>query len=72
MIKPIYSEFDFEANRWLFGLEKDDFEKVQAGYACGECLEDFQGEYKLVCPVCRASTAGGDKIILDTPSYWRR
>lgn len=71
MIKPLYSKYDHLANRWVFGLLQEDFDKVQQGYACGECLEDFQGEFKLICPVCRHSTAGGDRVIVDTPSEWR-
>lgn len=65
MIKPVYSRFDHEKNRWEFVLTDDDFQKVQQSYACGECLEDFQGEFKLKCPVCKHSTAGGDRIIFD-------
>lgn len=72
MIKPHFSTFDPERNAWVFGLDQDDFEKVQAGYACGECLEDFNGEWKLRCPVCGSSTAAGDRIIVDTPNEWKR
>jgi hypothetical protein len=69
MIKPIYSRFDYTKNRWEFALTPEDFEKVQQGYACGECLEDFMGEFKLVCPLCKHSTAGGDRILVDSPQW---
>ena len=72
MIKPIFSRYDHEARRWEFGLTPEDFEKVQQGYGCGECLEDFQGEFRIKCPVCGHSTAGGDRVLLETPSEWRR
>lgn len=70
-IKPHFSKFDFEHNCWVFGLDDDDFQMVQQGYACGECLEDFRGEFKLRCPVCGHSTTAGDRVILDTPAEWR-
>jgi len=64
-IKPLISRFDYEHNRWEFMLSNEDFNKVQQGYACGECLEDFQGEFRIKCPVCGHSTAGGDRILID-------
>jgi len=70
-IKPVFSKFDWEHNRWDFGLTPDDFGKVQSGYACGECLEDFQGEWKIKCPVCGHSTKGGDRILFDVPREWK-
>jgi len=60
-IKPLISRFDYEHNRWEFMLSNE----VQQGYACGECLEDFQGEFRIKCPVCGHSTAGGDRILID-------
>lgn len=71
MIKPLYRRYNDQANRWEFGLNGDDFAKVQGGYACGECLEDFQGEWKVKCPVCGHSTAGGDRILFTLPEEWR-
>jgi hypothetical protein len=70
-IKPIFSRFNYEANRWEFLLSDDDFRKVQQSYACGECLEDFQGEFRLRCPVCGHSTAGGDRVLFDVPEEWK-
>jgi predicted RNA-binding Zn-ribbon protein involved in translation (DUF1610 family) len=51
-------------------LTDDDFRKVQESYACGERLEDFQGEFRLKCPVCGHSTAGGDRVLFDVPEEW--
>jgi DNA-directed RNA polymerase subunit RPC12/RpoP len=70
-MKPIYSRFNHEGNYWEFLLSDEDFNKVQQGYACGECLEDFQGEFRLKCPVCGFSTEAADRIIFKPPREWR-
>jgi rubrerythrin len=71
VIKPIYSRYNYEGNYWEFLLNDEDFKKVQQSYACGECLEDFEGEFRLKCPVCGHSTAGGDRVFFDVPREWR-
>lgn len=49
-ITPIYSKHDGE--RWIFGLSEEDFARVQAGYACENCLEPFT-MWVASCPVCK-------------------
>jgi hypothetical protein len=68
MIKPIYSKFDYAAERWVFGLSPEDFDRVQKGYACGNCLEDYNGIWRPSCPVCNKE----NEIVVDTPTEWRR
>jgi hypothetical protein len=51
-IKPYYKEFNRETGKWLWVLLAEDYEKVRQGYACPNCLEDFNGVYMLECPVC--------------------
>lgn len=66
-IKPVYSKYDNVNDEWTHGLTGEDFEKVRQGYACSNCLEDFQGMYLERCPVCRKPTM----VMVDTPSEWR-
>lgn len=67
MIKPIFSRWNPELDAWQWGLDKHDFGKIQAGYGCGRCLEDFQGMWRPVCPVCGNQT----EVTVDAPSEWR-
>lgn len=52
-LKPIYSQEDLASGRILWGLSPSDYHKVRLGYACPKCLEDFNGIYMAVCPVCK-------------------
>lgn len=65
-IKPIFSKYDYRAGHWVWGLDKESFEKVQQGYACGKCLEDFNGMWRPVCPVCGNEI----EVVVDTPKEW--
>lgn len=56
MIRPLYSRFDNETGQWIFGLSEDDFHRVQQGYGCGNCLEDYGGKWLPKCPVCGNET----------------
>ena len=51
-LKPIYSQEDPRTGRILWGLAPADFHKVRLGYACPQCLEDFNGVWMATCPVC--------------------
>ena len=66
-IEPIYKEFNHQTGKWLFALAPDDFEKVRQGYACPNCLEDFNGVIRVKCPVCPHVRDEGDFV--DTPQY---
>ena len=37
----------------MFALSDEDFDKIQKGYGCPRCLEDFHGVFMLMCPVCK-------------------
>lgn len=69
MIKPVYSQYDYQQDRWLWGLLKDDFQKIQEGYACGKCLEDYNGVWVAACPVC--GHPNEVQPVIQTPSEWR-
>jgi len=67
-LKPVFSKFDPELGRWIHGYRKPDFDKIVQGYACGNCGEDYMGEWRAVCPVCKSENMGGtDKA----PPEWR-
>lgn len=69
LISPVFSKYDYERNRWVFGLTGEDYERTRQGYACAECLEDFGGMLLVVCPVCKTPTSLHDHV--ETPSEWR-
>lgn len=55
MLKPLLKKWDVERQAWTWGLAPEDFQKVQEGYACSRCLEDFTVyPYRVTeCPVCK-------------------
>lgn len=53
----------------LWGLGPEDFHKVRLGYACPECLEDFNGVYTPVCPVC-SHTRDIQRDLQATPDHF--
>lgn len=68
-LKPIYSEVLPDGNI-LFGLTNEDLAKVEAGYACPQCLEDFRGKYLPVCPLCKHQR-DISRDIVEAPPHWR-
>ena len=66
-IRPIVAKFDYDADRWIWGLSPEDFDKIAKGYGCSRCLEDFNGKYVAKCPTC------GEEIntVVETPEEWR-
>jgi hypothetical protein len=68
-LKPIFSRFDHERDHWQWGLGPEDFAKIMQGYACGRCLEDFNGIWRPFCPVCGEETAAPE--VMDAPSEWK-
>jgi hypothetical protein len=66
-LKPIYSKNDPRTGIWTWGLSPEDFMKIQAGYACGECLEEFP-HWVSSCPVCKAPNVVQHA---PTPEEWR-
>ena len=64
-IKPAYSRFDPEVGHWVHAYQPTDFDKIVQGYACGQCGEDYMGEFRIQCRVCgflapAAEDRGGD------------
>jgi hypothetical protein len=51
-----------ETGELEFALEKEDFEKVLQGYACGSCLADYGGMYLEKCPVCGEDRPGHEMV----------
>lgn len=71
-IIPIYFEEDLlRPGKVKWGLGWEDFQKVRQGYGCPECLEDFNGVYMAVCPVC-AHVRDVSRDILPTPEHFNR
>ena len=66
---PVYSEVLPDGTP-LFGLTNEDLAKVQAGYACPHCLEDFRGKYLPKCPTC-GHQRDIHRDIVDAPAHWR-
>jgi hypothetical protein len=67
---PVFSEDPIPGRRPRHGLAPADYHKVMAGYACPECLADFGGVYRLVCPVCRFQRDVDADIAYDPPALW--
>lgn len=56
-IRPIYAkERDDGKEGFVWGLGPADMAKIQAGYACSNCLEEFSlggmPTYLTTCPLC--------------------
>ena len=51
-IKPVYTYDPKDGSDLVFSLTDEDFDKIQKGYGCPRCLEDFNGVFLTVCPVC--------------------
>lgn len=66
-IKPVFSRFSLELDHWQWGLKPDDFKKVNEGYACGRCLEEWE-MWRPTCPVCLEPTPLPK--IMDAPAEW--
>jgi hypothetical protein len=71
-IRPIYKTQD-EFGRWIFGLHPPDLAKVEAGFACHQCLEEFEVAGIPVqldkCNVCGASRQDHGAFVA-TPDGW--
>lgn len=65
--RPIFSRYLYEEGQWQHGYDKETFQKIVAGYACGQCGEDYNGVYLAKCPVCGFQNLGGG----DAPPEWR-
>lgn len=69
-LKPIYAQEDLRTGRMLWGLGPEDYRKVQQGYACPKCLEDYNGVYMISCPVC-GHTRDVSQDFLETPEHFK-
>lgn len=69
-IIPIYYETHPVTGKTLWGLAPQDFYKVVNGYGCPECLEDYNGVFLPVCPLCNhASDLMRD--VQETPDHFK-
>lgn len=67
-LKPIFKRWNNDLEAWQWGLSREDFVRVQAGYACEKCLEPFE-RLHLECPVCKHRNS---HMVVDAPSEWRK
>ena len=67
-INPIFKKWIPELGERQWGLTDSDFRRVQAGYACGVCLEPFVS-WVPRCYVCGAENV---PAFLDAPSEWAK
>jgi predicted amidophosphoribosyltransferase len=51
----------------MYLLAPDDAARVASGYACPQCLEEFD-THRLVCPVCKHRT--DDFLVGEVPAEW--
>ena len=65
---PIYSEIASNGGQRNM-LSEDDFNKVAYGYACSECLAEFQ-TYMAKCPVCGHERNVQKDIEAKPPQLW--
>jgi hypothetical protein len=66
-LSPIYSAVQ-PNGRTVNGYSREDFDRVMAGYACGDCNAAF-ATYQDVCPVCGLSREIGARP-QDDPDNW--
>jgi hypothetical protein len=52
VIKPYYTYIDPISGRALHAVSRSDYEKIQEGYGCPRCLEDYNGIWRAKCDVC--------------------
>lgn len=66
---PIFMQDDPATGRRMNGLSPRDFEKVKAGFACAECLAEFD-HYTITCPVC-GRTRDFARDVQEAPQLWK-
>jgi len=75
-LKPVWKKRHELTGDWIFGLRSEDLARVEAGYACSRCLEEFDTRVE-ACPVCRepivpniGSVARELLVVVPTPEGW--
>lgn len=68
-IKPVFQLWNNELGEWQWGLNPDDYMRVQSGYGCAKCLEPFEF-WVAVCPVCGQPNVAEKEV--PVPSFWKR
>jgi len=68
-IRPVYKMWNAELGAWQWGLTREDFARIQAGYGCAKCLEPFE-HWVPVCYVCGEPNHA--EPLATAPSYWQR
>lgn len=67
-IKPIYKRWSPQLQAWQWGLMPEDFARVQAGYACEQCLEPFEH----IVPKCYVCGHVNEHQVVALPSEWQK
>lgn len=67
-LKPRYID-ELPDGRRVAELHERDLERVQDGYACGECLAFFDQRF-LSCPGCAHLLDANSDIVQHRPAYW--
>lgn len=67
-LKPRYIEY-MEDGRRVAELRQADLDRVQDGYACGECLAFFEQRF-INCPSCGHLLDPSRDIVEHRPDYW--
>jgi hypothetical protein len=81
MLKPIWKKRHEITGEWIFGLTAEDLAKVEAGFACHRCLEEFVKDGLPTaldeCPVCHEppvpaimQVARELLVVVPTPDGW--
>jgi len=66
---PIFIERDLRTGEVILnGLDQEGFDKVVAGYACGNCLAEFD-TYTITCPACGEQRDTSEDLP-KTPELW--
>lgn len=69
-IPHLYAEPNPVTGKTMWGLAFKEFEMVRNGYACPECLLDFEGIVRMVCPVC-GHTLDTSADFAAEPAHWK-
>src|SRR5262252_9715343 len=68
-LNPVFVDRNVRTGETVMnGLAEDDFRKVMTGYACGNCLAEFDS-YTVTCPVCGEKRDTTDDVP-ETPELW--
>jgi hypothetical protein len=67
-LKPVMQDDPIPGREPRWGLTKEDFEQVVAGYACPKCRATWNDGLRLTCPACQHKRSAAD--FLDGVKEW--